>query len=959
VPLIAFGLEHERSQGSDASSAESIPVCVLHPDSPQEHAVLHVPAPFGVVSAGAGSGGSSGSHLAGLAWAPNGSPLALLTATQQGVLHAWTQLPSQPDAEQPLTADDWSGESICDVRSQPVTALWLTPPEQRWQWQSAAAATVSAAPGSVVEKPAVECLESLFQPRPRGQGSNLGGGLHWVRPGALVTAVITITGHLTVAWRCLPGVDGERWQHSAPLPLLPAAGCSPATPIVHADVQAGDGGLHVLLVEKGSHKIYLLGVKGDPTAPSKGSSAMTAELDDVLEFQPDTELLGVAIQCGGGGGRRAVHATLGRRGDGSVTFALCQQVDSGSTGGGGQPCAASFLRQTVAAQTSGSRDGQPQVQSAFGLACGVRVGPTGSKCCAWLTCGAIVARSDSSLPCSEPIPLPPSVAAVAVCPTGSSFATLHRAGGDQGGYVRITQCATMVNSLEHSAAPSSQTAAFPDPEGQQCSSLSYRLAWGLVAGAAVWGAEAAARGLPLQQRRTVFGQLDAWLHAGAHFTRSHYSLKLSRQKLRMLREARDPGAELLAADLLARVSWEVADVATKALVPSGETSAAIKHMMLAQEHRREDLEAVEPTIRWANDFLSLWLHSLRRWCSVASAAAKVPPDSEAAAAAAEAAQLPAMRLLADRTFVNRAYQAHGRLLVVALMLAQAQPPSPAAEALASRSKDIYQGVRLVTGLITKHTPTPVDADGVAGLAAALASFPGEDPLHYGRPAGLLPPDVLAPILQELPCFQGTTVAGRQELREQAQALRLIPGPQGGPLLAAPRLTRSASQAAAFMSGLKPLPPLHQSAFDFKRVSGGASSQPSWQSLAPLDGNAGADGMAQVPSGGGWSVESLQARSGDTTSGPGGASQMQRKRWRAEAAVALGIMPAGSLWAGCRDAVSQVPLPAGLLPSHVAVDGSCASAALDNGGFLTQPWLAASPFTGAPWKRARTDPYHGL
>lgn len=40
--------------------------------------------------------------------------------------------------------------------------------------------------------------------------------------------------------------------------------------------------------------------------------------------------------------------------------------------------------------------------------------------------------------------------------------------------MRITQCATMVNSLEHSAAPSSQTAAFPDPEGQQCSSLSYR-----------------------------------------------------------------------------------------------------------------------------------------------------------------------------------------------------------------------------------------------------------------------------------------------------------------------------------------------------------------------------------------------------------------------------------------------------------------------------------------------------
>lgn len=48
--------------------------------------------------------------------------------------------------------------------------------------------------------------------------------------------------------------------------------------------------------------------------------------------------------------------------------------------------------------------------------------------------------------------------------------------------------------------------------------------------------------------------------------------------------------------------------------------------------------------------------------------------------------------------------------------------------------------------------------------------------------------------------QGTQVAGRQELREQAQALRLIPGPQGGPLLSAPGPTRPASQAAAFMSG---------------------------------------------------------------------------------------------------------------------------------------------------------------
>ena len=50
----------------------------------------------------------------------------------------------------------------------------------------------------------------------------------------------------------------------------------------------------------------------------------------------------------------------------------------------------------------------------------------GAACCAWLTCAA--SGSDSSLPCSDPIPLPPEVAAVAVCLSGACLATLHRPG---------------------------------------------------------------------------------------------------------------------------------------------------------------------------------------------------------------------------------------------------------------------------------------------------------------------------------------------------------------------------------------------------------------------------------------------------------------------------------------------------------------------------------------------------
>ncbi len=64
-------------------------------------------------------------------------------------------------------------------------------------------------------------------------------------------------------------------------------------------------------------------------------------------------------------------------------------------------------------------------------------------------------------------------------------------------------------------------------------------------------------------------------------------------------------------------------------------------------------------------------------------------------------------------------------------------------------------------------------------------------------------------------------------------------------------------------------------------------------------------------------------------------------------------------AGRRDAVTQAPLPAGQAPAYVATDGSCASTALDSGGPLALPWLVASMLTGAPWKRARTDPYDGL
>ncbi len=65
--------------------------------------------------------------------------------------------------------------------------------------------------------------------------------------------------------------------------------------------------------------------------------------------------------------------------------------------------------------------------------------------------------------------------------------------------------------------------------------------------------------------------------------------------------------------------------------------------------------------------------------------------------------------------------------------------------------------------------------------------------------------------------------------------------------------------------------------------------------------------------------------------------------------------------GRYDAVSGALLTPACPPIHIAADGSCASAALEDGGgggaaALARPWLAASPLTGAPWKRARLDPY---
>ncbi len=124
--------------------------------------MLHVPLPSGGEAAsGNGSSGDREPRLASLAWAPSGSPPALLTATQQarsrhrpatsqdplaqrsakfadvvfssvscashglcavveqGALHVWTQLPAQPDAGQPATVTEWSGETVCDVGGLP------------------------------------------------------------------------------------------------------------------------------------------------------------------------------------------------------------------------------------------------------------------------------------------------------------------------------------------------------------------------------------------------------------------------------------------------------------------------------------------------------------------------------------------------------------------------------------------------------------------------------------------------------------------------------------------------------------------------------------------------------------------------------------------------------------------------------------------------------------------------
>ncbi len=52
-------------------------------------------------------------------------------------------------------------------------------------------------------------------------------------------------------------------------------------------------------------------------------------------------------------------------------------------------------------------------------------------------------------------------------------------------------------------------------------------------------------------------------------------------QMRVLRGSGDRGAAQLAADLLARAAWEGADVATRSLVPGGDTAAALNQMQVA------------------------------------------------------------------------------------------------------------------------------------------------------------------------------------------------------------------------------------------------------------------------------------------------------------------------------------------------------------------------------------------
>lgn len=84
-----------------------------------------------------------------------------------------------------------------------VAAVWLTPPEQQQTWRSAAAADAAAE-----DEGAVECLESLFPSGPRALGGGGAAAQHWVRRGALVLAVVTATGHLTVLFRPCPQLQG-------------------------------------------------------------------------------------------------------------------------------------------------------------------------------------------------------------------------------------------------------------------------------------------------------------------------------------------------------------------------------------------------------------------------------------------------------------------------------------------------------------------------------------------------------------------------------------------------------------------------------------------------------------------------------------------------------------------------------------------------------------------------------
>lgn len=879
--LLAFGLQPE---GDGA-----VPVCVLHPSCPEAHAVLHVPAhrsaePF------AGGTAERDIRLMTLAWSPAGSPTALLTATQQGLVYVWTMAPPEAEADAPLCIHEWHGIRAADAGAPLAGATWLTPPSS-WRW-----------PPRPDSEGGPHSLETLFIPPPiagSGVAGGCGGRLHWLRPGMLAFATVTTAGQLQVAWRGLGGAGGAScWRVSPPLQLPAPAGTAAMLPVATADAAATASGLLALLVYDSAasgdagdlqQQLHVVDIAGDPTAVPPGSST-AAQLGSIgstaLDLGIGWRVLQAAFLPVSAGS--AVQATVAAA-DESV-FAV--RWTSGTRGAWSR----SQVQLAGAARPSAALPPHSATQAVAAGRLAMAILPAGGVSDVQLLLPKAADGEDLVL--QGRAKLPNSCTAAAVSPTGACLATLHRpddVGGQ--GFLRVSQLAHLLPAVLQQQTPAPSGDAARAAEAQQ---HAYRLAWAIVTGGGSWCAEAAVRrdvavsGRRL--RRQIFSHLDAWLHANAYSSRTFYGSLLDRVKLRVLEGCRDAGGVRLRGELRARLWCEAYSCAVNALLPNADAQAVTKKALQGEAvpFSAPLAAAATPWIQLGNKLASFVLQTSRRWAQLHLQSGG---GDRAAAHQSEADSLLGARLLADIAFGKRLLQAHSRALAIAVLMARLASPQtpPQKDPLAGHTMAANSGLKALLTCLMKELASLQPLEVVGAMTptaeAAAASFQGEESLHYARTAGRLDPETLRPLLApDLACFKGLGEASAEQLQASAVALGLLPPPGAG----APPAARAA--AAQAVLALPALPPLGRQLFQLDQsalaASGGAMSQSSGTSGAAAASQpaAGVAIKAEVSILGSWQADAWAAAGAS-----GGTSDMARKRWRADADAALGLSSPAADW----------------------------------------------------------------